>query len=61
MKKDYIRFHDTGYFSKLMFDFLDENQEIQVFYNRYPKIENFKSQIELNNIPLQANILYASL
>ena len=46
MKKDYIRFHDTGYFSKLMFDFLDENQEIQVFYNRYPKIENFKSQIE---------------
>ena len=46
MKKDYIRFHDTGYFSKLMCNFLDENQEIQVFYNRYPKIENFKSQIE---------------
>ena len=46
MQKDHIRFHNTGYFSKLMCDYLDGNQELEVFYNRYPKLENFKSQVE---------------
>jgi bacillithiol biosynthesis cysteine-adding enzyme BshC len=46
MQKDHIRYHDTGYFSKLMCEYLDENQELKQFYNRFPKLENFKDQIE---------------
>ncbi len=46
MQQDYISFRDTGYFSKLMCDYLDMKPEVASFYNRYPNIENFKSQIE---------------
>lgn len=46
MPTDCIPFRDTNYFSSLLCDYLDEHQGLQPFYNRFPKIENFKDQIE---------------
>lgn len=46
MPTDCISFKDTNYFSSLMCDYLDENQQIKPFYNRFPKLENFKAQLE---------------
>ena len=46
MPTDCISFKKTGYFSSLICDYLDEKLELQAFYNRFPKPENFKAQIE---------------
>lgn len=46
MPTDCISFRDTNYFSSLICDYLDQKEQIKPFYNRYPKLENFKSQIE---------------
>lgn len=46
MQHYHIPFRNTGYFSKLMCNYLDENQEVNLFYNRFPNLENFKKQIE---------------
>jgi len=46
MPTDCISFRDTNYFSSLICDYLDEKQELRSFYNRFPKLENFKLQIE---------------
>lgn len=46
MPTDCIPFRDTNYFSALICDYLDEHQELQPFYNRFPKLEDFKSQID---------------
>ena len=45
MPTDCISYQDSGYFSKLIVDYLDEKSELKPFYNRFPKIENFKDQI----------------
>ncbi len=45
MPTDCIPFRDTNYFSELICDYLDENQALQPFYNHFPKLENFKTQI----------------
>lgn len=41
-----IPYKETGYFSKIILDYLDEKQTIQPFYNRFPKLENFEAQIK---------------
>ncbi len=46
MSVDYIPFRNTNYFSELVCDYLEEHQDLQPFYNNYPKLENFKVQIE---------------
>lgn len=46
MPKDCIKFRDTNYFSSLICDYLDEKDDLKPFYNRFPKFENFKAQIE---------------
>lgn len=46
MQVDYIPFSKTGYFSSLISDYLDGKQDLKPFYNRFPNLENFKSQIE---------------
>ena len=43
---DYIPFRDTNYFSDFICNYLDENPELKEFYSRFPKLENFKLQIE---------------
>jgi len=46
MPKDCISYQKSGYFSKLIVDYLDEKPEIQSLYNRFPRIENFGGQID---------------
>lgn len=44
MQQNHIPFHKTGYFSSLICDYLDENPVLKPFYNRFPKLQNFKEQ-----------------
>jgi len=53
MQQNYIPFRDTGYFSSLICDYLDEKNELNPFYNRFPKLENFKDQIEEKRLSVQ--------
>ena len=46
MEVDCIPFKETGYFSKLICDYLDRKESLKPFYNRFPEIGNFKDQIE---------------
>ena len=41
-----IPFHKTGYFSKIICDYLDENKVIEPFFNNFPNLKGFKKQIE---------------
>lgn len=45
MEVDCISFRETGYFSKLICDYLDQTKDLKHFYNRYPVSENFLEQI----------------
>ena len=64
MDIDCLPFKQTGYFSDLFCDYIDDKEELRPFYNRFPSIENFMGQIEekLANYP-EANrsILYEAL
>ncbi len=46
MQQDHISFHETGYFSQLMCDYLAKSESVTPFYKRFPNLENFKDQIE---------------
>ena len=46
MSTDCISYQNSGYFSPLINDYLDQNSTIQSFYNRFPTIENFEAQIQ---------------
>ena len=45
MPTDCISYQKSGYFSKLIVDYLDEKPEVQSLYHRFPRIENFGAQI----------------
>ena len=46
MPTDCISYQKSGYFTKLMVDYLEEKPELKQLYNLFPKLENFKQQIE---------------
>lgn len=46
MPTDCLKFKETGYFSDLISDYLDQKDSLKPFYNRFPSITNFKAQIE---------------
>ncbi|GEC79235.1 bacillithiol biosynthesis cysteine-adding enzyme BshC [Flavobacterium aquatile] len=46
MPNDCISYQNSGYFSKLIVDYLDEKPNLKQLYNHFPKIENFKLQID---------------
>ncbi|GAA4282353.1 bacillithiol biosynthesis cysteine-adding enzyme BshC [Gaetbulibacter aestuarii] len=46
MQTEYIPFKKTGYFTSLITDYLAEDPKIEPFYNRFPKLNSFKVQIE---------------
>ncbi|MBQ4914459.1 bacillithiol biosynthesis cysteine-adding enzyme BshC [Maribacter sp. MMG018] len=46
MDIDCLPFKETGYFSKLICDYIDEKKEVKPLYNRFPKLSNFKDQIK---------------
>lgn len=47
-----IPYKKTGYFSKLICDYLDENPTLSPFFNRYPTLENYRAQFEENRSQL---------
>lgn len=64
MPTDSISYQKSGYFTKLIVDYLDEKPELKSLYNRFPKLENFKNQIEekVQNYPNEyRSILVSSL
>ena len=46
MPTDCISYQKSGYFSKIIVDYLDEKKELKQFYNRFPILENFRAQID---------------
>ena len=45
MPNDCISYQDSGYFTPLMNDYLNQSPHLQSLYNRFPSLENFKDQI----------------
>lgn len=45
MPTDCITYQKSGYFSKIIVDYLDEKPDLKQFYNLFPNIENFKEQL----------------
>lgn len=45
MPTDCISYQNSGYFTPMMNDYLNQESSLQSFYNRFPKIENFENQI----------------
>ncbi|RAR75637.1 bacillithiol biosynthesis cysteine-adding enzyme BshC [Flavobacterium aciduliphilum] len=55
MDYDCISYQKSGYFTKLMMDYLDEKPELKQLYNRFPTLDNFKAQIveKQHNYPFE--------
>lgn len=45
MPSDCISYQTSGYFTKLIQDYLDQKPELKLLYNRFPTVENFKKQL----------------
>ena len=62
MPSDCISYQKSGYFTKLIVDYLDEKSELKSLYNRFPKLENFKEQIDekQENFPLENRTILVS-
>ncbi|WP_010182594.1 bacillithiol biosynthesis cysteine-adding enzyme BshC [Aquimarina agarilytica] len=45
MPSDCISFKETGYFSSLICDYLDQKEKLAPFYKRFPSLDSFKDQI----------------
>lgn len=41
-----IAYRETGHFSSLICDYLDQKPSLSPFYNRFPSLENFQAQIK---------------
>ncbi|NNF18328.1 MAG: bacillithiol biosynthesis cysteine-adding enzyme BshC, partial [Flavobacteriaceae bacterium] len=46
MDIDCIPFSKTGYFSQLIIDYLDQKDHLKPFYNSYPELASFGSQLQ---------------
>ncbi|MFC6876623.1 bacillithiol biosynthesis cysteine-adding enzyme BshC [Flavobacterium myungsuense] len=46
MPTDCISFQNSGYFTDLIIDYLNQKSNLQSLYNRFPILENFESQIQ---------------
>ena len=46
MKTTQIPFEKTGFFSKMMIDYLEKDEKLKPFYNNFPNLDGFKNQIE---------------
>jgi bacillithiol biosynthesis cysteine-adding enzyme BshC len=45
MPTDCISYQKSGYFTKIINDYLDQKTALQSFYHRFPTLENFEAQI----------------
>ncbi len=55
MPTDCITYQNSGYFSPLMNDYLNQKTELQSLYNRFPTLENFEKQIDEKKINFNGN------
>ena len=55
MPTDCISYQNSGYFSKLIVDYLDEKPELRNLYNRFPNLDNFKDQIAEKDLNFNSN------
>ncbi|MBC7493641.1 MAG: bacillithiol biosynthesis cysteine-adding enzyme BshC, partial [Flavobacterium sp.] len=46
MPTDNLTYQQSGYFTKIIIDYLNQDETVKPFYNRFPTLENFKTQIE---------------
>jgi bacillithiol biosynthesis cysteine-adding enzyme BshC len=55
MPTDCISYQNSEYFAKLIVDYLDEKPELKSLYNRFPRLENFKDQLDekSQNYPIE--------
>ena len=49
MKAHHIPFQKTGYFSKLICDYLDQKSDLSEFYGNFPDLDGFKNQLEIKS------------
>ncbi len=49
MKAYQIPFQETGYFSKIICDYLDKDSELSSFYGNFPDYEGFEQQLHLKS------------
>lgn len=63
MPSDRVSYKTSGYFSKIIVDYLNKEPSIRPFYNRHFSIENFSAQIEekKKNFGNHRNILVTTL
>lgn len=45
MPNDCVTYQNSGFFSNLIVDYLNQKEELKPLYNRFPTLENFESQI----------------
>ena len=55
MPTDCISYQNSGYFSPLMNDYLNQKPHLQSLYNRFPNLENFEAQIIEKKINFNGN------
>ena len=46
MPKDCLSYKETNYFTNIIIDYLDEDEHLKAFYNRFPNLDNFREQIQ---------------
>lgn len=51
MKVEKVNLDETGSFSSLFLDYLNEDPKLRSYYNQYPTLQNFKKVIEERNFP----------
>jgi len=56
MPTDCISYQESGYFSSLINDYLNEKPELKALYHRFPNLENFKLQLEEKGKNFNGNI-----
>ncbi len=62
MNKIELPYQETGYFSKLMSDYLDEKEELKPFYNHYCDVDAFGKAIEeRKQFPIDREVLVDAL
>ena len=62
MKTFKIPYQDTQKFSKLVIDYLNEDEQLKPFVNHFPSLDNFEKQIiEKKNHPINRKVLVEEL
>ncbi len=56
MSKSTLSYQKTGYFSKLMCDYLNKETTLDNFYGNFPEIENFETQVEAKKASFDSSL-----